>query len=118
MEQYYTALRAIVDMIGEVSPDTPHGKLKYDCRLALDKMLAELRTAHASEAAAPDLLGACDAAHTLYGNLHDALSDAIEAGRIRESDIPDDFRALIMHLERADKASEMLCGALKKARGE
>lgn len=41
--------------------------------------------------AAPELL-------TAYGKLHDMLSEMIESGRLKESDIPDDYRAVVEQL--------------------
>ena len=34
-----------------------------------------------------------------YGRLHDFLSDAIEGGRLKESDLPDDYQAIVAQLE-------------------
>jgi hypothetical protein len=34
-----------------------------------------------------------------YGRLHDFLSDAIEGGRIKESDLPDDYQAIVAQME-------------------
>lgn len=34
-----------------------------------------------------------------YGRLHDFLSDAIESGRLKESDLPDDYQAIVAQLE-------------------
>lgn len=33
-----------------------------------------------------------------YGRLHDILSDTIESGRLSESDIPDDYQAIVEQL--------------------
>jgi maltose-binding protein MalE len=37
----------------------------------------------------------------LYRKLHDGLSDMIESGRLKESDIPDDYLWLVQILEKA-----------------
>lgn len=37
----------------------------------------------------------CVNARPVYNRLHDMLSDMIEGGRLREVDIPDDYRAIV-----------------------
>lgn len=70
-------------------------------------------------AAAPDLLEAVSAMREAYGRLHDFLSEAIEGGRLRECDVPDDYQAFIEQLAgpclEADYKVET---AIKKATGE
>lgn len=39
-----------------------------------------------------------------YSRLHDFLSDMIEGGRLTETDIPDDYAALVSALEDAARA--------------
>lgn len=41
-----------------------------------------------------------------YGRLHDFLSDAIEGGRLKESDIPDDYAAIVAQLEGPCSAAD------------
>lgn len=38
--------------------------------------------------------------------LHDIISDTIEGGRLRESDIPDDYEALVLQLEKTANSFE------------
>jgi hypothetical protein len=47
-----------------------------------------------------------------YARLHDMLSDMIESGRLREADIPNDYRALV------DQLSGPCNAAMAKARGD
>lgn len=49
--------------------------------------------------AGPDLLTALRDMRAAYGRLHDFLSDAIEGGRFKESDLPDDYQAIVAQLE-------------------
>jgi len=39
-----------------------------------------------------------------YFELHDMLSDMIEAGRLTEGDIPEDYAALVEQLEQCNAA--------------
>lgn len=51
-----------------------------------------------------------------YGPLHDCLSDCIERGALREVDLPDDYQALVHHLEacaEADHDAEALIAKLR-----
>jgi hypothetical protein len=66
-------------------------------------------------AAAPELLDALQLMRDRYGKLHDALSDCIESGRLQESDLPDDYRALANYLADAIKADQTAKTALLKA---
>lgn len=45
-----------------------------------------------------DTLKALEQMQEAYGRLHDFLSDAIEAGRLTEADIPDDYAAIVEQL--------------------
>lgn len=63
-------------------------------------------------AAAPELLAKLKNMFDGYTDLHDGLSDMIEDGRLRESDIPDDYRWLVDKLVKlsatARHAEELL----------
>lgn len=48
---------------------------------------------------AADLEKALRDMRAAYGRLHDFLSDAIEGGRLKESDLPDDYQAIVAQLE-------------------
>jgi hypothetical protein len=48
---------------------------------------------------AADLEAALRDMRVAYGRLHDFLSDAIEGGRLKESDLPDDYLAIVTQLE-------------------
>lgn len=39
------------------------------------------------------------AAVSAWQELHDMISDAVEGGRIKEEDCPDDYRAIVQKLE-------------------
>lgn len=68
-------------------------------------------------ATAPQLLDAVESCQRNYGKLHDALSDCIESGRLTESQLPDDYKALVHYL-LACNASDLACvTALAKAKG-
>ena len=45
------------------------------------------------------LIAALREMRAAYGRLHDFLSDAIEGGRLKESDLPDDYQAIVAQLE-------------------
>jgi hypothetical protein len=57
-------------------------------------------------AAAPELLASLRAMQAAYGKLHDMLSDAIEGGRLKQDDIPDDYRAIVEQLAGACNAAD------------
>lgn len=73
-----------------------------DLQEGIPDLLAGLRKAIAREQAAPDMLAALKAAlrqmRAAYGRLHDFLSDTIEGGRLKESDLPDDYQAIVEQL--------------------
>lgn len=48
---------------------------------------------------AADLEEALRDMRAAYGRLHDFLSDAIEGGRLKESDLPDDYQSIVAQLE-------------------
>jgi hypothetical protein len=62
-------------------------------------------TINSADKGEPKLLAA-------YARLHDMLSDMIESGRLREADIPNDYRALV------DQLSGPCNAAMAKARGD
>lgn len=53
---------------------------------------------------AADLEAALRDMRATYGRLHDFLSDAIEGGRMKESDLPDDYQAIVAQLEACTAA--------------
>ena len=70
-------------------------------------------------AAAPELLEALEAMRKAYGALHDGLSDMVEGGRLRQEDIPDDFKWLVKMLSKDCIAADGKTGAaIAKAKGQ
>lgn len=53
-----------------------------------------------------------------YGRLHDALSDAIEGGRLTEADVPDDYQALVSLLVAARAADEVAKAVANEVPGD
>lgn len=51
---------------------------------------------------AADLEKALRDMRTAYGRLHDFVSEAIEEGRLKEGDIPDDYQAIVSQLMACD----------------
>ncbi|TIX28859.1 hypothetical protein [Mesorhizobium sp.] len=79
--------------------------------------LAGLRAAIPREQARPALLDVLKAMRDEYGKLHDFLSDAIESGRLREYDIPDDYQAIVTQLERCGGVEDRAKRAIDEAEG-
>lgn len=57
---------------------------------------------------AVELVAALAAMLNAYGLLHDRLSDCIESGRLKESDLPDDYKALANQLAGPCNAADAL----------
>ena len=59
-----------------------------------------------------DPRGALEAMRHRYRRLHDALSDAVEAGRLTAAELPDDYAALVQLLIEANTADQLAADAL------
>jgi hypothetical protein len=61
---------------------------------------------------AADLEASLRTMRAAYGRLHDFLSDAIEGGRLKEADIPDDYAAIVAQLEGPCSAADDTAGKI------
>jgi len=92
-------------------PDKDCGALCYPV-LTMKQAAAQVLAAAAS-----DLLGAVRAARHGWGKLHDIVSDLVESGKLSESNLPDDYQALVLALKEGNRAEQVCLKAINKAGG-